>query len=301
MNGDLTIGLLSWKAHVTLERTLASYEAARLASTAARSFVFFNAETESDRELAGRFGWEAKGAPENLRIWGGMDAIAAEAETEYVMFLQNDCPAIVPADEAARWIDGAMDLLRRGEADMAHLRHRIHRGQTSGHRRFFSFFPLRRPDPRVVELEAEHLPEGYGEDTLCRRLHRALRPFAARRQMNSFVYLGASPELDVPRWVRREGDFFIVDSAILNFTEQPFVVSKRLYLELSDWARRHSSCRKINGAPVMEHALNCRWWRSRHFRIAVCDGGVFTHNRFDDSFRPSHRAYNAAIAEGGAG
>lgn len=47
----------------------------------------------------------------------------------------------------------------------------------------------------------------------------------------------------------------------------------------------------------MEHALNSRWWRRRHFKIGFCDEGVFTHNRFDDSWRPEHAAFNAAISE----
>ena len=83
----------------------------------------------------------------------------------------------------------------------------------------------------------------------------------------------------------------------MNFSEQPLLISKSLYLSLSDWCRAHPRHRRINGAPVMEHALNSRWWRGRHFKVGFCDEGVFTHNRFDDSWRPEHAAFNAAISE----
>lgn len=297
MKLPITVGLLSWRAHKTLEKTLSSYKSAKLPDIVEDSFIYFNAISDEDRAFAERYGWRAEGSYKNLGIWGGMDAIADLAKTKYVLFLQNDCPIIVSSEETRRWVEGAVELLESGKVDMVHLRHRIQRGQTSGFKRFFSFFALPEIDPRALEHEGDLIPRDYAKDTLYRRLHRWFRPDAARRQMNSFVYLGKSPDRQLPKYVSREGDFFIVDSAILNFTEQPFLISKKLYLELSQWSKEHPTHRRINGFPVMEHILNSRWWRNRHFKIAVCDEGVFTHNRFDDSWRVGHEAYNAELKE----
>lgn len=36
--------------------------------------------------------------------------------------------------------------------------------------------------------------------------------------------------------IRREGDFFIVDSSVINFTDQPFMIRKDFFLELLAYA-----------------------------------------------------------------
>ena len=95
--------------------------------------------------------------------------------------------------------------------------------------------------------------------------------------------------------ISRDGDFLIVDSQVINFTDQPFMIRKELLLELCGYASTHRKKRTLNGFQVLELNLNCRWWRKHHFRVAVGEG-CFTHNRFDDSFRSDHAAFNAAIA-----
>ena len=164
-------------------------------------------------------------------------------------------------------------------------------------RRFYGYWPVHEVDPRAAKYFDPQLPPDAGRDTLRRRLLRLVRPFGARRRVIAAIHLEAHPEQVYPQWISREGDYFLVDSEIVNFSEQPLLVSKALYLSLSDWCRAHPRHRRINGAPVMEHALNSRWWRGRHFKVGFCDEGVFTHNRFDDSWRPEHAAFNAAISE----
>ena len=85
----LSIGLLSWKAHETLRRTLESYARARLAANAAEFKVFFNEISDADRALAAEFGVECCGDRRNLGIWGGMDACAKALSGDVVLLLQN--------------------------------------------------------------------------------------------------------------------------------------------------------------------------------------------------------------------
>ena len=293
----LSIGLLSWKARQTLRKTLESYRRARLADCADEFKVFFNEISDADRALAAEFGVEALGSARNLGIWGGMDACAHALSGDLILLLQNDCPAVATPEETARCIREGAALVRAGRADMVRLRHRFNQGEGISFHAFHGYWPVHALDPRATRYGNPALPADAFVDTPWRRLHRLLRPWAARRRLAAAVHLEARPEAVYPKWISREGDFLLVDSSIITFSEQPLLISRRLYLALSDWCRAHPRHRLINGAPVMEHALNVSWWRRQHFTVAVCDEGVFTHNRYDDSWRPGHAAFNSAISK----
>lgn len=292
-----SIGLLSWKAHQTLRKTLESYRRAGLASCADEFKIFFNEISDEDRALAAEFGVEAIGDARNLGIWGGMDACAKALSGDVILLLQNDCPLVASPAETARCLRRGVALIRSGALDILRLRHRFNQGDGISFRRFYDFWPVHELDPRANLYFDAHVPADAAHDTLLRRLRRFVRPWAAQRRVMAAIHLEAHPELVYPQWIARAEDIFLVDSAIANFSEQPMLISKRLYLALSAWCRAHPRRRKINGAPVMEHALNSAWWRARHFKIGFCDEGLFTHNRFDDSWRPEHAAFNAAISE----
>ena len=292
-----SIGLLSWKAHKTLRKTLESYARAGLAANADEFKVFFNEISDEDRAIAAEFGVDAVGDAKNLGIWGGMDACAKALSGDVILLLQNDCPVVATPEDTARCLREGVELVSSGRADMIRLRHRFNQGDGISFRRFYGYWPVHEVDPRAAKYFDPQLPADATTDTLRRRLLRLLRPLGARRRVIAAIHLEAHPEKVYPQWISRVGSFYIVDSEIVNFSEQPLLISKRLYLELSDWCRAHPRHRRINGAPVMEHALNTSWWRRRHFKIGFCDEGVFTHNRFDDSWRPEHAAFNAAISE----
>lgn len=299
MNPWLSIVMLSWRAHKTLRQTLRTYSASGIPSCGDEFFVYFNQLCDEDRACAAEFGVEARGTGENLGIWGGMDAMAREAKGDQLLFLQNDHLAVVPADAAAHWISRARELISGDRADIVLLFSRFERIPGWGTSHFFDYHPVRELDPRA-DSSVRCFPPDWREDTLARRLHRFFRPDAALRHMHAGLYVERAPDKVFARYVRREGDMYIADSAVVPFTESPFMISKRLYLELSGWCRLHPRKRKVNGAPVMEHALNCDWWRNRHFRIAFCDVGVFGHRRADDSWRTDNVSYNPALSRAGS-
>lgn len=291
-----SIGLLSWKAHQTLRKTLDSYRAAKLAACADEFRIFFNEISDEDRKLAAEYGFDAVGSGRNLGIWGGMDACANALSGDVILLLQNDCPVVSDPEETARILREGVELIRSGGADMIRLRHRFNQGEGISYRRFFDYHYVRDLDPRALAYGDVGVPSDAEEDTWSRRLMRLARPFAARRRLIAAVHLERRPEAVYPRYVKREGGFLIVDSSLAQFSEQPLLISKKLYLSLSDWCRRHPRHRRINGAPVMEHALRSGYWYNGRFKVGFCDTGVFTHNRFDDSWRPNHSSFNAAIA-----
>ena len=294
---NLSIGILSWRAHQTLRKTLESYRAAKLAACADEVKIFFNEISGEDRSIAAEFGWEAVGSEKNLGIWGGMDAAAASLSSEVILLLQNDCPVIVSEEETAAYLAEGVELILSGKADLLRLRHRFNQGEGISYRRFFDYHYVRELDERALAYGEVGVPADATVNTWKRRMMHLLRPIAAKKRLVSAVHLEKHPERIYPRYIRREGRFLIVDSALAQFSEQPLLISKKFYFALSDWCRAHPRRRKINGAPVMEHALRSPYWFKGHFKVGFCDTGVFTHNRYDDSWRPDHASFNAAISE----
>lgn len=294
----LSIGLLSWRAHKTLRKTLDSYARAKLAEAVDEFKIFFNEISEEDRALAAEYGLEAVGSPENLGIWGGMDGAAEQLKGDYILLLQNDCPVVCSADEAKRQLSEGVRLLESGQADMIRMRHRFNQGEGIDFSRFFDYSYVHELDERHVKYNGP-LPPDALHDTLRRKLHRLFRPFAYLRRVIAVIHLEKHPDRVLPRYIRKVGNFYIVDSRIINFSEQPLLISKRLYQELSAFGHARPCAARVNGRPLLEITLNSWWWKHRHFKVAVCDEGVFTHNRFDDSFRPEHAAFNASISAEG--
>lgn len=300
MSSSLSIMMLSWRAHKTLRQTLRSYAETGLPTCGDEFFVYFNEVCEADRSCAAEFGVDARGSAENLGIWGAMDRMAREAGGDLLLFLQNDHLAVVPRGEVEHWIGRGRELVDSGQADIVLLWNRFERVPGWGTSHYFDYHFVHDLDPRAAS-SVRFFPTDWNRDTFARRLHRFLRPKAALRHMNAGPFLEREPEKVFPRFVRKEGDVYLIDSQIQPFTESPFLISKGLYRELSDWSRLHARKRKVNGAPVMEHALNCDWWRNRHFQMAVCDGGVFGHRRADDSWRSDSASYNSDLSQACSG
>ena len=292
----LSIGLLSWRAHKTLRNTLDSYRKADLMGCADEFKIFFNEISEEDRALAAEYGVEADGSPENLGIWGGMDGAAAALKGDYILLLQNDCPVVSSPEETRRWLSDGVKLLESGKADMIRMRHRFNQGEGISFEKFFGFSYVHELDERHVRYNGP-LPESVLRDSWRKRLRRVFRPFAFLRRVIALVHMEKHPERVLPKYITKEGGFYVIDSRIITFSEQPMLISKRLYQELSAFGRRRPCKAKVNGRPLLEITLNSRWWRRHHFKVAICDEGVFTHNRYDDSFRPGHTAFNASISE----
>ena len=290
--------MLGWHAHETTRNSLASWVRSDLVNRGDEFIVYFNQISDSDRKLVAEFGIGCSGTAENLGIWGGREAILRQAKGDYLLFLDDDHEAIVSKEETRRWIDGALALLKSGKADIVILLNRFERLSGWGSSRFFDYHWIRALDPRAEKC-LKFCPPDWNRDTLYRKLHRLFRPGAARRRLNGAApYLELHPETIYPKYIRREGDFFLLDSAIQPFCDAPIMISRALYERLSAWGLAHPSHRTILGQQVMEYVLNCHWWRTQHFQTAVCDGGIFAHRRLDDSWRKDNVHYNAKITDG---
>lgn len=298
MNEDLSIAILGWKSPQTTRHSLESYRAAGLYDCCGEFFVYYNQYSEADKQLCDEMGVRSCGTNENTGNWGGQKGILATAKNDYVLFLENDHPVVVSHDEMVKWMTEGLQLLKDGKADIVLLRHRNLLGDAYGFGwKPFQYYYVHDLNPAFAEYvsKAPEIPKDYNRDTWMRKLRRLLRPGKAVRRSVSALYLEKNPEKVLSKYIRREGDFLIVDSAILNFSESPFMISRAFYERLSAWAEKHPRHRTILGHQNLEYILNCRWWRKQHFRIATCDGGVFGHKRVDDSWRTNHTAYSQQV------
>ena len=291
VNPDLSIAILGWKSPVTTRHSLETYRAAGLYDCCGEFFIYYNQYSDADRAFGEEMGVRTCGGPENLGNWGGQKKILETAKGDYILFLENDHPVVTTPEETRRWLTASLELLKSGKADMVQLRHRQKLGDGYGCHHYFKYFSVHELDERCEDLRIQ-LPPDYQKDTFMRKLMRTVRPLASRRRLVGKVFLEKHPEREIPRFVRKQDGFYIVDSQIINFSESPFMVSRSFYETISAWAERHPCHRTILGHQELEYVLNCRWWRQRHFRVAVCDTGVFGHSRVDDSWRPNHASFN---------
>ena len=69
------LGILSWRAHETIRKTLANYIEIRLFDLFDQSLIYFNDICDEDRTIADEAGIPYEGGP-NSGIFGGMKALA---------------------------------------------------------------------------------------------------------------------------------------------------------------------------------------------------------------------------------
>ena len=272
----LSLGMLSWRAHDTLRKTLSSYT--HLLPLVDEAVIYFNALTPEDKAIAEEFGFRAEGGPENLGILGGTLGLVRCLKGDTVMLVQNDNPVKVPPDVLAARIKDAKRLLSSGAADMVRMRDRF--------------------DPSFSDKMKylEYWPADGATDTLSLKLRRLLRPFKAHRMIGRAPAELKDPAAAYPGIFKRDGFAFITDSRHTNYSDQPFMASHALTLELLEYADAHKEhSRTLNGRPVPEIIINGPHWRKRKVRVAISEG-IFAHARYDDSFRQDNAAYNAALS-----
>lgn len=271
----LSVGVLSWKAHDTLRKTLSSYS--HLLPLVDEAVVFFNSVSDEDRRIAREFGFRDEGSSENLGILGGTLSLVRHLHGDIVMLLQNDNPVNVSPDMLAKRIASARSLIDGGIADIVRMRDRF--------------------DPTFSDRMKylRYWPDDGECDTMKLWARRVIRPFKALRMVGRASDVLRNPSIRHPRVFTDVGGAFLSDSRYVNYSDQPLMVRRSLILELLEWADLHKrGSRTLNGLAVPEIIINGAYWKRKRVRVAIADG-VFAHARFDDSFRPDNKAFNSAI------
>ena len=274
----LSLGLLSWRAHETLRKTLASYKS--LLPLVDEAVIFFNSITDEDRAIADEFGFRAEGTQDNLGILGGTLSLVKCLHGDLVLLAQNDNPVNVSPDVLRERIESAKNMLLSGTADIVRLWNRYD-PTFSDRSKFLRYWP------------------GEGAPDRCKlKLRRLLRPFKAIRMAGKAYAALQDPSLRHPEIFTKIDGAYISDSRFVNYSDQPYMAYRTKALELLEWADAHKEGRRtLNGFPSQETIINGPYWKKQKLKIAITDG-VFAHARYDDSFRQDHPAYNPVDNEG---
>lgn len=272
------------EAHETLKKTLLSYKKENFLSLFDESVIYFSDISEADQKIAKDFGFRAVGGP-NKGISAGTENLAKALQTDYILIVQNDNPLIEDFSFAKKHLTEALHLLETKQADLIRMRHRWHVGQGfSDVKNYLKYFPLSEKDNNFKEAEHENVLKNSSE-TLMKKIYRFVRPFKTHHMKGRSLFIEKHPEKLFPEVITKQGHFLIADSSVINFSDQCFLTSKKLFLEiLMAYVNTHPKKRTLNGFQVPEICLNSPWWRKKHFKIAQ-GRGLFTHNRFDGSFR----------------
>lgn len=266
----ISAGILSWKAPATVANTLSQYGDFPRRFTEFR--IFFQECTESDVAAAERAGVAWTGRPDNVGIQRGMRWVVENLRSDYVLYLENDFNLLVPPDEAERELRWALDWIASGAVDIVRLRSRFNPGEPCGDpEKYSSIYRPRDVDPRFIRPERL----GHGNPWI-----RLFRPFKCRRIAARGAYVERAPDVLFPRVFTRDARGLITTSAYLNWTNNPVLIRRDLFLEIADYADAHPSHRTVGGHQDFEKPLNCHWWRTRGLRIGLPDG-IFIHRRLD--------------------
>jgi hypothetical protein len=294
INGKkMGLGILSYKAHDTLKKTLSSLEQQNARSFFDDSVIYFNDFCDQDKEIADAFSYRAVGGP-NIGFTA-QQQLAEHIDADYIVLIQNDCPLIETFSELEKQLTTAVELIEAGQIDLMRLRHQWHVGEgfcdVVKYARFYNVSAV-----NEAFIAKEHgLDEEGLKHSLIKYFKKYIRPLKARRLIGRSVYIEKSPEKRFPKYIQKTGYVLIVDSECIDYTEQSFLIQKDFFLNiLCKFINENPKKRTLHGFQVPEIILNCFWWRKKHFKIGVCKG-LFTHNRFDDSFRKNHPFYNKKI------
>ena len=128
INGKkMGLGILSYKAHDTLKKTLASLEQQNVGSFFDDYVIYFNDFCDQDKEIADDFSYRAVGGS-NIGFTA-QQQLAEHIDADYIVLIQNDCPLIETFSELEKQLTRAVELIEAGQIDLMRLRHQWHVGE----------------------------------------------------------------------------------------------------------------------------------------------------------------------------
>lgn len=292
LNGTVGVGILSWKSHKTLEKSLQSYEKIGFKNFFDEVKIIFQEISDEDKKLAEKYGYDYVGIEKNVGIQGGHNLICENLDTDYILVLENDNPIVEPLDIVNRRLLTSLKLLENDTIDIMRLRHRWNFGEGFSLEKYLNFFRIQNihENYNYIEIKNSFIINMF------KYIKRILRPEKAKRLAGYSLYCEKYPEIIFPQYIKKlDEELYCVSSTIMTWTNQSVLLKRVLYKKLLDFANEHPSSRAANGFQDLEKPLNSKWWRSQEYKIGVGEG-IFSHDRFDDSWRKSHQAYNDLIS-----
>lgn len=288
------VGILSWKGHKTLENSLQSYEKIGFRDFFDEVKIVFQEVSEDDKALALKYAYDYIGTKNNLGIQKGHQLICDNLKTDYVLILENDNPIIEDYQTTFNRLKESLKLLKDNTIDIMRLRHRFNFGEGFSLEKYLRYYDIKCLHKK---FSCEKIKKTSKLNSFLKLLKRTFRPSKAKRLAGYCLYYEQNPETIFPQYIKKiDHEVFSVDSQIITWTNQGVILKRELYAKLLKYANNNHSTKTANGFQDLEKPLNRKWWREQNFKIGVCDG-IFTHNRFDDSWRKTHHAFNVRISK----
>jgi hypothetical protein len=289
----LGVSIISWRSWETLEMTLSSYQEVGLFDFFDRVLLYFQDLGQRDIEIAAKFGLPYGGGP-NCGIADGMRNAATELGTDYVLFLENDCPLIETRDEVEFQLKTARQYLESGIIDVMRLRSRLHPGEAFADvQKYLRYYPVRKKEP-LVDIRP------YRLEIMFRWLWRVKR-YNLSRMKGRAIYVEQAAEELFPEVIQKTAEgFWILDSCCADWTNQS-VLCRRDFFTLT------CSCPMLTPTRLRAPATASKS-PERPLKLPLVAAtstfkigqgkGLFTHRRVDGSWRKEHPAFEGETGSG---
>jgi hypothetical protein len=269
----LSVGVLSFGAPQTIKRALELHTKAGLTKLPAEFFVYFNALSAEDEELAKAAGVSYYGSPQNTGIYGGFRAIAETAKHPYILILEND---IVPLDgvDLGACLESCLSDMREHGIRIFCLRSRAFPGQGNTSRKYARCLPV------IDPINPEQAPS---EPSIASRFSMLMAHGYFSKFYGAAIYFEKSPEIAQPRAIRKlPSGNYVTDSRFRNWSNQSVLVERDYFLNtICRRVEEKPDPRLVHGFQDIERALNSWWWRRQREPMGHAAQGVFTHARLD--------------------
>jgi hypothetical protein len=233
--------------------------------------VFFFGEAPGVRAVAERFDLRITVIPEVGGFGEAVATIPEALKTDYILTVDYDCHVWErkSTEDLRGQLEEALGLLQRDAADLVRLKHSWLKNSRHHSTSMYSYFYT------IDQLSSKWRQSEPLSDSpsWLKKIRRMLHPIRAKRVIGRAVYVEESPHLKFPGYIHKDGNFFIVDSSVFPWTNQPSLIS-RGFLEKTMAKAIHQPFR-MQGCLTpedFEDALNSKEWRQSHFRIAVAPG-----------------------------
>ncbi|MBL0690164.1 MAG: hypothetical protein JJV96_00310 [Alphaproteobacteria bacterium] len=279
LNKTVGVGVLEWKAEETLSKSLESYKKEKIIKLFDEALIHFQDGNENDKTIAKKFGFKAS-FEKNSGFLGGMVKIFNELKTDYVLFLENDFPLIVSHNNFKKQLENSVQLLEENSADVVRLFSKKNPGDLfSDVEKYLRYYKLQNP--------ISHNVEKLQPSMFKRFLYNTVKIKNRRKFIGRAVYVEKNPHKIFPKKISKVGEFFIVDSSVINWTNRAVLLKRKFFLEtLLPYINDNLKKKTTNGFQTPENILR-KWWQDQHFKVAVGEG-AFTHSRKDNSWRENY-------------
>lgn len=234
----ISICILSWNNRISLENSLKSYRKHGLLDLSDDITILFQEGSPHDEKLAKKFGVKFISLKENIGIGKGIIRLAENAGYEHFLFLENDWELVENRETLSAELSEGLELLNNG----FHI---------------IRFRSRKKPGHPLYSIRHKGNELNYYDDW-----HKVSSPHL----LESLHWL--DPAEQFPDKIQKKGKFFVTTSRWANWTNNPFLMRKELFLQ---------KIAPFAGEGVQFERIIAPWWVQQDFKIAQGEG-LFMHN-----------------------